>query len=122
VIGYTDRTFTPNPAVGRLQMLAAATRDPAELSAVRLSLAVVLMKVEAWSDALAELQKLRLPEGPGVSAGTVHYLTGLCHEALGQRSQAQQAWQLASSSEASLTEDGPPVAPLAQAKLRGGSQ
>lgn len=119
VVGLTDRTFTPNPAVGRLRMLAAASRDPAELAAIRLSLAVVLIKVEAWSDALSELQSLKLPEGPGVSDGTVQYLQGLCHEALGQRLQAQEAWQKAASSEATLTEDGPSIKALAQAKLEG---
>ena len=55
-----------------------------------------------------------------MSNGTVQYLLGLCHEALGQVAEAEKAWRAAASdAESLLTEDGPLVKELAEAKLAG---
>ena len=60
---------------------------------------------------------MRLPESRAVGNGTVQYLLGLCAEALGSRAEAETAWRVAASSESLLTEDGPPVRELAEARL-----
>ena len=76
-----------------------------------------LARLQAWNEAKAELQKVSLPEGPGVGNGTVQYLLGLCAENLGDRAGAELAWRTAASSESWLTDDGPPVKELAEAKI-----
>jgi len=73
--------------------------------------------VQSWSDARAELQRVKLPDGRGVGNGTVQYLLGLCADQLGSRAEAESAFKAAAASESLLTEDGPPVKELAQAKL-----
>lgn len=98
--------------------LAQADAQPDPI--VRLNLAVALMRLGDWTDARGELSKVQLAAGPGVSNGTVQYLLGLCHEALGQMTEAQAAWHAASTdAESQLTEDGPLVKELALRKLGG---
>jgi hypothetical protein len=66
------------------------------------------------------LSKIQLAAGPGVSNGTVQYLLGLCYEALGQVAEAEQAWRAAATdADSLLTEDGPFVRELAEARLAG---
>lgn len=103
-----------------LQEVAKSATSPAEIAATRLNLAIVHMGLGNWDDALAALGTVRLPDGSGVSAGTVAYLTGLCHEALANPVEAQAAFKRAAASpEARLSQEGPLVAPLAQRKLQG---
>ncbi len=98
------------------QSPAAAMPDPV----VRLNLAVALMRLGNWTDARNELSKVQLAAGPGVSNGTVQYLLGLCHEALGQMAEAEKAWHAAATDpESLLTDDGPLVKELAERKLAG---
>jgi hypothetical protein len=65
----------------------------------------------------------RLPEGPGISAGTLAYLMGVAQEAAGGevRQRALDSYaQAARATEATLwQDDGPRVAPLAAARLLG---
>jgi PDZ domain/PEGA domain len=86
-------------------------------SVARLNLAIALMRIAAWADAKAELQKVRLPDGPGIANGTVQYLLGLCEEALGRREEADVAWRRAAATPALLTSDGPSIKDLAEGKL-----
>jgi hypothetical protein len=86
-------------------------------SVARLNLAVALMRVGNWSEARSELEKVRLPNGSGVSNGTVLYLMAMCHDALGQRSEAEAALRSAAATNATLTNDGPSIKLLAEAKL-----
>jgi hypothetical protein len=100
----------------RARLAPGATADPV----VRLNLAVALMRLGNWAGAQAELAKIQLTAGPGVSNGTVQYLRGLCHEALGQASEAEAAWRAAATdADSLLTEDGPAVKELAERKLAG---
>ena len=67
----------------------------------------------------ATLETVKLPDGSGVSAGTVTYFIGLCQEALGRNADAQAAFtKAAASPEARVSQDGPLIAPLAQRKLQ----
>ena len=55
----------------------------------------------------------------GVAQGTAQYHLGTCYEKLGRFTDAAQAWKKAAASAALLTEDGPPVKELAEARLAG---
>jgi hypothetical protein len=90
-----------------------------EQSALHVNLAIVMMRLGNWEDALVELAAAKLPDGAGVSAGTVAYLTGRCEEALGHAANATAAYtKAAASPKARLSSEGPLVAPLALQKLR----
>jgi hypothetical protein len=84
---------------------------------MRLNLAVALARVGAWPEARLELQRVNLADGPGVSNGTVQYLLGLAAERMGNRADAETAWKSAAATTALLTEDGPPVKELAEARI-----
>jgi hypothetical protein len=79
----------------------------------------VHLRLGSWDDALAALKYVQLPEGAGVSAGTVAYLTGLAYEGLGRAPDALTAFtKAAASPQARLWFEGPLVAPLAAARLQ----
>jgi tetratricopeptide (TPR) repeat protein len=108
-----------NRALIDLQHALKMPGSGAESTATLLNLAVVQMRLGNWEEALQALGNVKLPEGSGVSAGTVHYFVGLCQEALGRTAEARAAFtRAAASAEARLSQEGPLVAPLAQRKLR----
>jgi PDZ domain/PEGA domain len=117
VIGIADRTLVVNAMLVGLRARLSGQTDPAEEAVLRLNLAAALARVEAWGDARTELQRVKLPDGSGVANGTVQYLLGLCADKLGSRTEAEAALKAAAASDSLLTEDGPPVKDLAQAKL-----
>ena len=121
VVAMSDQSWLFNNLVLALRARLVPSADGSgDDPAIRLNLAVALMRVGNWSDALAELGRVRLPAGPGVSNGTVQYLLGLCHEALGQPADAEKSWRAATAdAESLLTEDGPFVKELAERKLGG---
>ena len=91
-------------------------------SAALLNLGVALMREGQCQAALREgLAEVTLPDGPGVSAGTVRYLEGICLEKLNRPEDARRSFELAAgATEATLwTNDGPPVAERAQRRLAG---
>lgn len=99
--------------------LARAPLAPMELVATRLNLAIVNMRLGNFDEALAALNTVSLPEGGGVSAGTVAYLAGLCHEALARPAEAKTAFTKALTAVgARLSQNGALIAPLAQRKLQ----
>ena len=117
VIGMGDQTLLANRIVVDLRNRLASSPNPAEEPVIRLNLAAALIRLEAWGDAQAELQKVQLPDGPGVGRGTVQYLLGICADRLGSRADAETALKAAAASDSLLTENGPPVKELAEAKL-----
>lgn len=108
-------------AVGRVDLRSRlqAPGDPLLDSVMRLNLAVALVRVGMWSAARLELQRVKLNDGPGVAADTIHYLLGLTAERLGNLAEAEAAFKIAASSTALETEDGLPVKDLAEARLKG---
>jgi hypothetical protein len=59
-----------------------------------------------------------MPQGSGVSNGTVQYLLGLCYDALGLPADAARAWKVAAADTTGLlTDDGPPIADMAASRL-----
>lgn len=117
LIGMNDQTLMANRVLLDLRSKLLSPSNPAEEGIMRLNAAAALARLQAWNEAKAELQKVSLPEGPGVGNGTVQYLLGLCAESLGDRAGAELAWRTAASSQSLLADDGPPVKALAEAKL-----
>lgn len=120
-IPMRDPSIFYNLALLDFRQRAARAAAPAEKAAVNLNLAVVLMRLGNWAEALAALGQVQLPEGAGVSAGTVAYLRGLCLDGAGRTTEAQAAFTTAANApEARLSSEGPLVAPLARARLQPG--
>ncbi len=117
VIGMTDQTLMINRILVDLRAKLLSQGDPVQDSVMRLNLAVALARIENWSDARLELQRVKLADAPGVSSGTVQYLLGVCADRLGNRAEAEAAYTAAAATTALLTEDGPSVKELADARL-----
>lgn len=117
LIGMNDQMLMANRVLLDLRSRLSSPMPAGEEPIVRLNAAAALARLQAWSEARVELQKVTLPEGPGVGNGTVQYLMGLCAENLGNRIEAEAAWRVAAASQSWLTDDGPPVKELAEAKL-----
>ncbi|MBI1875094.1 MAG: PDZ domain-containing protein, partial [Acidobacteria bacterium] len=109
-ISLADQTLVPNVLIPVLR--ERASRGGPDEPVARLNLAIALIRVENWALARSELERVTLPSGPGVSAGTVKYLLGLCYEALGLTAEAK-------ATQSTLGDDGPSVKEAAEAKLRG---
>jgi hypothetical protein len=117
-VSVADRAQLFNKAIVDLRH-RLVTAEAAENPVIQLNLAVALMGTEAWAEASRLLQEAKLPQGPGVSQGTVQYLLGLCYEQLRQFADAERAFRAAAGAEGSLlTQDGPPVKELAEARVR----
>jgi hypothetical protein len=85
----------------------------------RLNIGIALISLGNWRDARTQLESVSLPNGPGVSFGTVQYLLGLCDEKLNRFPEARAEWQAAArETTALLTEDGPSISELAAEKLK----
>ena len=117
LVGLYDQTLPVNLTLLDLRNRLQTPGTPLEDSVLRLNLAASLARIENWSEARIELQRVKLPAGPGVSEGTVQYLLGLCAEKLGSRAEAETAYRAAIATESLLTEDGPTVKELAEARL-----
>ena len=113
----TDQTLMINRILVELRARVQTQGNPIEDSVMRLNLAVALARVENWSEARLELQRVKLPDGPGVANGTVQFLLGVAADRMGNRAEAETAWKAAAQSNASLTEEGPAVKELAEARL-----
>ena len=117
LLGVSDQTLMINRTLAVLRALLAASTSDEEQAVIRLNLAAALTRLEAWSEARTELQRVTIPDGPGVGSGTVQYLLGLCDMRLGDKAGASAAFMKAAASSSLLTEDGPPVRDLADARL-----
>jgi membrane-associated protease RseP (regulator of RpoE activity) len=117
VIGVAELGLPINRILIDLKARAEDTTVPFEESVVRLNTAVALARLGEWNAAQAELQKVKLPDRPGVGNGTVQYLLGMAAEALGNRQDAETAYKAAAATDSLLTEDGPRVKDLAEARL-----
>jgi tetratricopeptide (TPR) repeat protein len=122
VLPLRDSSLLYNLALLSLQELTQTASSPAERSAAHVNLAIVLLRLGSWDEALQSLGQARLGDGPGVSAGTVAYLRGLALDGAGRVVEAQAAFkEAASAPQARLGSQGPLVSPLARLRLSGGS-
>src|SRR5262249_30149377 len=83
LVGLYDQTLLVNRTLLDLRSRLQTQGSPLDESVLRLNLAAALARIENWSEARTELQRVKLPDGPGVSNGTVQYLLGLCADKLG---------------------------------------
>ena len=119
VLPLVDPGRLANLLLPAIEEAVAAASTPLAESAGRLNLAVVHMRLQNWNRALRELDRVALPEGPGVSAGTVSYLSAICFLEISQLSAAEAALRRAVAFEDSLLfVGGPRVSPLARQRLR----
>ena len=117
VIGLAEQGIPVNRMLLDLRARAGEVTDPFEQAVVRLNTAIALGRVGEWGAAQTELRQVKLPDRPGVGSGTVHYLLGVAAEALGSRADADAAYKAAMATESLLTDDGPRVKDLAEARL-----
>ncbi|MEO6213628.1 MAG: PEGA domain-containing protein [Vicinamibacterales bacterium] len=117
VIGLFEHGLLANRILLDLRARLSDAKDPMEQSVIRLNIAVALARLGDWSTAREELQRVKLPDRHGVGEGTVQYLLGLAAENLGNRAEAETAFKAAALSDGLLTEDGPSIKELAEAKL-----
>jgi tetratricopeptide (TPR) repeat protein len=117
LIGLSEQGLLVNRILLDLRARAADGGDPFEQAVIRLNTAVALARIGDWNAAKAELAQLKLPDRPGVGNGTIQYLIGVCADALGNRAEAETAFKAAAATDSLLTEDGPSVKELAEAKL-----
>ncbi len=117
LIGMSDQTILANRALVDLRSRLVSADDPFQQAVIRLNMAVALTRLGECASARDELKQVQLPDRPGVGNGTVQYLLGVCAEELGNRAEAEAAFKAAAATESLLTEDGPPVRELAQARL-----
>lgn len=121
VLPLRDSSLLYNLALLKLQELTQTAVSPAERAAAHVNLAIVLLRLGSWDEALQSLGQARLGDGPGVSAGTVAYLRGLALDGAGRGAEAQAAFkEAASAPQARLGSQGPLVSPLARLRLSGG--
>ena len=120
LIPLADASRLSNLLLPDLEEAVDAAATPVAESAARLNLAVAHIRLENWDRALRELDRVELPDGPGVSAGTVSYLSALCLLETSQLSAAEAALRRAVAAEESvLFVGGPRVSDLARQRLRG---
>lgn len=120
LVSMTDRTVLFNKMILDLRARLAAGITKDEEAIARLNLAVSLMAVQNWSDATKELDRVKLPQRRGLSAGTVSYLRGLCLQGLLDHVGAQREFEAAlADKDALLTEEGGSVPELAKKVLTG---
>ena len=118
VVPLTDASSLPNLLLPDVEDAVATAMTFLAESAARLNSAVVHIRLQNWDRALRELAQVALPDGPGVSAGTVSYLTALCLLEVSQLTAAEAALRRAVAAEESvLFAGGPRVSPLAQRRL-----
>ena len=113
-----DSDLLYNKILVALQAGVERADDSLTRSASLLNLAIAHMRLGSWDLAIRVLDTVALPAGPGVSAATVAYLTGLCLKEIGQVPEARELFNRALAvGEGTLSVSGPPVGPLAQQQL-----
>jgi tetratricopeptide (TPR) repeat protein len=117
LISLFDPTVLANRVLLDMRARLAGAKDPLEQATIRLNAAVAMARSGDWNSARAELQRVQMPAGTGVSDGTVQYLLGLAADRLGNRAEAEAALKKAAATGGLFTEDGPAVKELAEAKL-----
>jgi tetratricopeptide (TPR) repeat protein len=118
-IPLNEDGFLYNKAIVDLRHRMVVEPEIAGLAGLNVALAH--MQLGDYETALKEyLPRVSLPEGSGISQGTVLYYTALAYMRLGERAEAARLFQQALAYEGAtiFSNDGPRVAPLAKRRLR----
>lgn len=119
LVSIDDRMIRFNKLALDLRFRLAGAPDAIQEGLLRLNLAAALLKLGNPAEARRELQRVTLPDGPGISNGTVQYLLGLSYEATSQPADADRAFRAAAAVEgARVSTFGPLVADLLKARLQ----
>lgn len=114
-----DPALLYNRLLLEMQQAVHAGGPQLQQDVARLNLAIVSMRLNNWEEALRQLRAVKLADGPGVSSGTVAYLTGVCLDATGKPAEAQAEYRkAAAAAQSRLSDDGPLIPTLVQHKLR----
>ncbi len=95
--------------------------DASVESLALLNIGLCHMQLGDYETALKDyLPRVTLPEGRGISQGTVYYHTGMAYLRLGERAEAVRLFEQALGFEGATLQsnDGPRLAPLVQRRLR----
>jgi len=112
-----DPSLLYNKVIADLSQVAATSSDRLKGAYAWMNIGVALMHFGRYEDAVRDaFKRADLPDGAGVSKGTVRYLTAVCYEKLGLQSDARAAYLEASTSPTATLEshDGPLIAPSAK--------
>jgi tetratricopeptide (TPR) repeat protein len=117
LLAMKDPEILYNKAIADLRQAAATAGDASRRAYAWMNIGVALMHFGRYEEAIRDaLRKADLPEGAGISKGTVRYLTALCYEKYGLPNDARAAYLEAAASATATVEshDGPLVAPSAR--------
>jgi hypothetical protein len=118
VVSVFDQTLPFNALAAQWRTRTRRAAADSDAALVRLNLAVAAYRIGDFETARDELERTQLPDGPGISQGTVQYLLGLAYEGLTDIARARQAFQRAAAAEgATLSDQGGRIADLAKQKL-----
>jgi hypothetical protein len=118
--GHEDILY--NQQLVDLEYESSSRSDPYSQGVVRLNQAMAYIHFGRYDLALQKaLARANLPEGMGISGGTVEYLRAWCYEQLGPEyhAEAREGFEAASTEDGATlgTQMGPLVAPLARQHL-----
>lgn len=122
ILGPGEPGILYNQRLVDLEYEAAGRSDDYRRGVVRLNQAMAFVHFKRYDLALQQsLAKAHLPEGQGISRGTVEYLRGWCYEQLGPEyhPEARTAFEAAAAEDGATLEThlGPQVSPLAEQHL-----
>ena len=114
-----EEGFLYNKAIVDLQHRLVVDASVENLALLNIGLCH--MQLGDYETALKDyLPRVTLPEGRGISQGTVYYHTGMAYLRLGERAEAVRLFEQALGFEGATLQsnDGPRLAPLVQRRLR----
>jgi len=121
VMPLTDATLLYNRALAEFRLRSRAAQEEEDRGVALLNLGVAFMHFRAYDKAQGEgFGKAALPQGPGVSQGTVLYYRGLCALRRGDPATARTALDGAAAAAGSTLEsgDGPSAAAAASRMIK----
>jgi hypothetical protein len=121
IIPLTDPDLFYNRALAEYRLRSRAASDETERGVAYLNIGIALMHFRAWEKAQTQgFVRADLPNGSGISHGTVAFYTGLCALRRGDPAAARAALKDAARSTASTLDsgDGPSAAAAARRLLK----
>lgn len=113
-------TIYYNNAIAGLKQLIRVEKDKSLKNFYQLNLGLCYMHFNNWQKAIEDaFSQTSLPQGSGISAGTLNYYIANCYQNLGYTDEAKKFFQHATNSPGATLEsnDGPAVDFMAKKKL-----
>jgi len=126
LLSMKDSAILYNKQIADIRQVAATASEASKRSFAWMNIGVAFMHFGRYEEAIREaFKRAELPEGAGISKGTVRYLVAICYEKLGLSNDARTAYLDASASATATlgSHDGPLLAPSARRRAAAlGSQ